>query len=179
MRTHSQGRWQHREFYLNFQLYTCNCLSLAWNLWLILADFAISQIAPDFVLVIRTPLSDFYKYGIKISGRCVCFSWCTLICTILSSFWNIMTFTRGKELFWRVYNAYCSVIVPNACLPLEPFRCCPTSSLSDFRNLFYLLFFRLCQSVYNLKNAVKVDNETHIIKQTLSVMDVVILLHAY
>ena len=46
--------------------------------------------------------SDFYKVGIKISGRCVGFSWCTLICTILNDFWNTLTLTSGKELFWRV-----------------------------------------------------------------------------
>ena len=67
-----------------------------------MADFAISQIAPDFI---RTLLffSDFYKFGIKISGRCGGFSWCTLIYTIFSSIWNILTFSSGKKLFWRVY----------------------------------------------------------------------------
>ncbi len=44
-------------------------------------------------------LSDVYKFGTKISARYVCLSWCTLICTIFNSFWNILTFTSGKELF--------------------------------------------------------------------------------
>ncbi len=44
-------------------------------------------------------LSDFDKFGIKIRSRYVCSSWCTQICSILSSFLNILTFTSGKELF--------------------------------------------------------------------------------
>ena len=32
-----------------------------------------------------------------------CFFGCTLIYIILSSLWYIVTFTSGKELFWRVY----------------------------------------------------------------------------
>ncbi len=50
-------------------------------------------------------LSDFDKFGIKISSKHVFSTWCTPICSILSSFLNIVTFTSGKELFLTsLYN---------------------------------------------------------------------------
>ncbi len=77
-----------------------------------MADFAISQDVPDVpdhVLIIRTRvifLSDFYQFGIKISGRCVCFSWCTLMCTILSIVSEISWLLQvARNFFWRVYES--------------------------------------------------------------------------
>ncbi len=68
--------------------------------WMV--DFAIFQNVPDFVLIIRTLLflSNFYKFGIKLSERCVCFSWWTLICTIVSSFLKYCDFNKLQGTFF-------------------------------------------------------------------------------
>ena len=77
---------------------SCSAETIEYN-WM--ADFAIFQNVPDFVLLSKLSylLSDFDKFGIKISSRYGYSSWCTQICSILCSFLNILTFTSGKERF--------------------------------------------------------------------------------
>ncbi len=66
-----------------------------------MADFAISQIAPDFVLVIRTPLFciRFLQIWYQNKREMYLLPLMYFNCTILRSLWNILTLTSGKELF--------------------------------------------------------------------------------
>ncbi len=63
-----------------------------------MADFEISQNVPDFVLVITTLLFFIRFLQIWYQNKQ---KMCLLlrICNVLSSFWIILTFTSGKELF--------------------------------------------------------------------------------
>ena len=82
-----------------------SCLQMCTIEWLILQSFKTyrTYCSRNQNSLIFYPICTNVVHGIKKSDICVCSSWCTLICT---SFWNILTFTSGKELFWRVYFLY-------------------------------------------------------------------------
>ncbi len=96
-------RLQNQPFYCTKSMLSYDNCVIKWQILqsvkLYLTLFSESELPLFFIR--------FCKFGIKISVGCAWFSWCTLICIIVKNFWNIVTFTSGKELF--LTSLYCQL----------------------------------------------------------------------